>query len=114
MPQSAGSAPSPIKGLAARAAAGDHQNCAVKFNLAERPISLEEAGRRYGSPYGALATFEVPAVDTPLEALDASRGYLDLRPLEVRRALPPRVLGGVRAPVRGLRRLRMLVAEVPL
>ena len=42
----------------ARAAAGDHQNCAVRFNLAERPISLEAAGQRYGPPYGALATFE--------------------------------------------------------
>jgi hypothetical protein len=26
----------------ARNAAGDHQNCAIKFNLSERPISLEE------------------------------------------------------------------------
>jgi anti-sigma factor RsiW len=42
----------------ARVAAGDHQNCAVRFNLAERPISLEAAGQRYGPPYGALATFE--------------------------------------------------------
>jgi hypothetical protein len=28
-------------------AAGDHQNCAIKFNLRERPIPLEEAARRY-------------------------------------------------------------------
>ena len=54
----------------AREAAGDHQNCAVKFNLAERPIPLEEAGRRYGAPYAALATFEPPAVDGPLEMLE--------------------------------------------
>ena len=54
----------------AREAAGDHQNCAVKFNLAERPIPLEEAGRRYGAPYAALATFEPPAVDGPLELLE--------------------------------------------
>ena len=54
----------------ARDAAGDHQNCAVKFNLAERPIPLEEAGRRYGAPYAALATFEPPAVDGPLELLE--------------------------------------------
>jgi anti-sigma factor RsiW len=47
----------------ARAAAGDHQNCAVRFNLAERPISLEAAGQRYGPPYGALATFEPGALD---------------------------------------------------
>src|SRR3954447_11189951 len=42
----------------ARAAAGDHQNCAVKFNLTEQPIPLEEAGRRFGAPYTSLATFE--------------------------------------------------------
>jgi anti-sigma factor RsiW len=51
-------------------AAGDHQNCAVKFNLAERPIRLEDAGRRYGAPYAALATFEPPAVNEPLEILE--------------------------------------------
>jgi hypothetical protein len=56
--------------LLARAAAGDHQNCAVTFNLAERPIPLEEAERRYGAPYGSLATFELPAVDGPLEVLE--------------------------------------------
>ena len=54
----------------ARQAAGDHQNCAIKFNLAERPIRLEDAGRRYGGPYAALATFEPPAVDGSLEILD--------------------------------------------
>ena len=57
-------------GALAREAAGDHQNCAVKFNLAERPIPLEEAGRRYGAPYAALATFELPAVDGSLEMLE--------------------------------------------
>ena len=55
----------------AREAAGDHQNCAVKFTLAERPIGLEDAGRRYGAPYGALATFEAPpVVDGPLQLLE--------------------------------------------
>jgi anti-sigma factor RsiW len=54
----------------AREAAGDHQNCAVKFRLAERPIPLDEAGRRYGAPYAALATFVVPAGDGPLEVLE--------------------------------------------
>jgi anti-sigma factor RsiW len=57
-------------GALAREAAGDHQNCAVKFTLAERPIELEEAGRRYGAPYAALATFEPPAVDGSLEMLE--------------------------------------------
>jgi hypothetical protein len=56
--------------MLARAAAGDHQNCAVKFNLAERPIPLDEAGRRYGAPYTALATFTLPALDGPVEPLD--------------------------------------------
>ena len=51
----------------ARQAAGDHQNCAVTFSLAERPIPLEDAGLRYGGPYAALATFEPVAVDGPLE-----------------------------------------------
>ena len=35
-------------------AAGDHQNCAVKFALAERPISLEEAASRYDPAYARL------------------------------------------------------------
>jgi hypothetical protein len=54
----------------AREAAGDHQNCAVNFRLAERPMALVDAGRRYGAPYGALATFEFPVVDGPLELLE--------------------------------------------
>lgn len=29
-------------------AVGDHKNCAVKFNLKERPITLNEAAKRYG------------------------------------------------------------------
>ncbi len=56
--------------MLAREASGDHLNCAVKFNLAERPIRLEEAGRRYGAPYAALATFEPPVVDGSLELLE--------------------------------------------
>jgi anti-sigma factor RsiW len=54
----------------AREAAGDHQNCAVTFRLAERPILLDDAGRRYGAPYAALATFEPPAVAGGLEMLE--------------------------------------------
>ena len=54
----------------AREAAGDHQNCAVKFTLAERPISLDVARSRYGAPYGALSTFVPPAVDGTLEMLE--------------------------------------------
>jgi len=40
----------------ARAAVGDHRNCALQFLLAERPISLEEAAQRYGAAYRVLAT----------------------------------------------------------
>jgi hypothetical protein len=54
----------------AQVAAGDHQNCAITFNLAERPIPLEDAGRRYGDPYTALATFEVPAIGEPVETIE--------------------------------------------
>src|SRR5258707_854934 len=38
----------------ARAAVGDHLNCALHFRLAERPIELEEAAHRYGSVYRVL------------------------------------------------------------
>jgi hypothetical protein len=54
----------------ARIAAGDHQNCAITFNLAERPVSLLEAGQRYGEPYKALASFQLPPTDTLLEPLE--------------------------------------------
>jgi anti-sigma factor RsiW len=54
----------------ARAAAGDHQNCAITFALTERPIPLEEAGRRYGAPYVQLASFELPAFDQRADTLD--------------------------------------------
>lgn len=54
----------------AREAAGDHQNCAVTFNLAERPIPMETAGRLYGAPYTALATFEANTADGPLQIVE--------------------------------------------
>jgi anti-sigma factor RsiW len=54
----------------ARLAAGDHQNCAIRFNLAERPIPLEEAGRRYGAPYLQLASFRVPTLDDRTDIVD--------------------------------------------
>jgi anti-sigma factor RsiW len=37
-------------------AAGDHQNCAVKFALKEKPITLEEAAARYDPAYSRLRT----------------------------------------------------------
>jgi len=33
---------------------GDHRNCAVKFNLPEKPLELEAAARKYHSAYVAL------------------------------------------------------------
>jgi anti-sigma factor RsiW len=51
-------------------AAGDHQNCAIKFNLAERPIALEEAARLYGMPYGQMAAFQIPAVQPVAATLE--------------------------------------------
>jgi hypothetical protein len=55
------------------AAVGDHRFCAVAFKLAERPISLEEAARRYGSFNSRLETVE-PSTTTlpggPLEVLE--------------------------------------------
>ncbi len=41
----------------ARAAAGDHQNCAVRFTLQERPLSLAEAAQRFDAAYASLRTF---------------------------------------------------------
>ena len=48
----------------ARAAVGDHRNCALEFKLAEAPIPLEEAARRYGVPYRVLETVPSPEVQT--------------------------------------------------
>jgi hypothetical protein len=38
------------------AAAGDHRDCAIKFNLAEDPIDLEEAGRKFDPAFINLAS----------------------------------------------------------
>jgi predicted anti-sigma-YlaC factor YlaD len=51
-------------GALARAAAGDHRNCALQFRLAERPITLEEAARRYGDVYRVLETLPPRDVST--------------------------------------------------
>lgn len=37
------------------AALGDHQHCAIKYNLPEEPIDLNEAGRKYDAAYVDLA-----------------------------------------------------------
>jgi len=55
------------------AAVGDHRFCAVTFKLAEAPISLEEAARRYGTFNSLLQTVE-PSTTTlsggPLQVLE--------------------------------------------
>jgi anti-sigma factor RsiW len=47
-------------------AVGDHRNCAVRFRLAERPIPLEEAERRYAAWYGRL--LDTPPAEVALSA----------------------------------------------
>lgn len=54
-------------------AVGDHQNCALKFRLSEHPITLEEAGRRYGGAFRALESVEpstTPLLAGPLRVLE--------------------------------------------
>ena len=41
-------------GALAHAAVGDHLNCALHFQLAEKPISLDDAASRYGPEYLVL------------------------------------------------------------
>lgn len=52
--------------LLARAAVGDHRNCALRFRLSERPISLADAAERYGAWYRVLE--RVPPEDIPTAA----------------------------------------------
>jgi anti-sigma factor RsiW len=47
--------------LVARDAVGDHQNCAIQFRLAEKPISLEDAAARYDRSFRLLQ--ETPSDD---------------------------------------------------
>jgi hypothetical protein len=49
----------------AYAAVGDHRNCAVKFRLAERPISLDDAARQYGALYAVMRELPPAEVPTP-------------------------------------------------
>ena len=51
----------------ARDAAGDHRDCAVRFKLAEKPISLDDAAGRYGAAFARLR-------DAPPEQLIAAAG----------------------------------------
>jgi hypothetical protein len=42
----------------ARLAVGDHENCALTFRLAERPITLEQAAQEYDASFRSLQTVE--------------------------------------------------------
>lgn len=54
-------------GALARAAVGDHRDCALQFRLAEKPITLEEAARRYGdAAYRSLE--KVPSTNVMTKA----------------------------------------------
>jgi len=53
-------------GVLARAAVGDHRNCALQFRLSEMPISLEEAAQRYGAAYRVLEHLPPDDVPTPV------------------------------------------------
>ena len=48
----------------ARAAVGDHLNCALHFRLAEKPITLEDAARRYDVVYRVLENLPPDDVTT--------------------------------------------------
>jgi hypothetical protein len=48
----------------ARAAVGDHRDCALQFKLAEKPISLGEAAGRYGARFRALERLPASEVIT--------------------------------------------------
>jgi anti-sigma factor RsiW len=63
-------------------AVGDHRFCALTFKLAERPISLAEAARRFGGVYASLASVEPSTTALsggPLEILDRHSCVLDGR-----------------------------------
>jgi hypothetical protein len=45
-------------------AVGDHQNCAVKYRLARKPIPLEEAARQFDSAYRLLLTAPPDEIST--------------------------------------------------
>ena len=59
-------------GLAAlaRLAVGDHQNCALTFRLAERPITLEQAAQEYDAAFRSLQTVEPLTTALPGGPLD--------------------------------------------
>lgn len=57
-----------VKTELARDAAGDHRDCAIHFRLAEKPIDLEVAGRKYDSVYINLTKAVLSQGSIPLDA----------------------------------------------
>jgi hypothetical protein len=55
-----------------RDAVGDHRNCALKFQLSEKPITLAEAAARYGPVYARLQ-------EVPQELVSTDAGPLRVR-----------------------------------
>ena len=54
-------------------AMGDHKNCAVKFNLKERPITLDEAAKKYGPVNKDIDKAVFQAAKTAFDDKPASR-----------------------------------------
>lgn len=54
----------------AHLAAGDHQNCALKFMLPERPITLTEAAQRFDAAFGPLERVTFPATTAGNHAIE--------------------------------------------
>ena len=54
-------------------AVGDHKNCAVKFNLAEHPISLDEAAKKFGAVNKDIDKAVFEAAKTAFDDKPASR-----------------------------------------
>lgn len=58
-----------VKTDLAKSAVGDHRDCAIKFRLAEKPIDLEVAGRKYDRVYINLTKAVLSEQgDAPLDA----------------------------------------------
>ena len=55
-----------------QAAIGDHENCAVKFRLAEDPITLEEAAAKFGSYNKDLDKVVIAAISRQNPAAETS------------------------------------------
>jgi len=57
-----------VKTELAKSAVGDHRDCAIHFRLAEKPIDLEVAGRRYDPVYINLTKAVLSQGSIPLDA----------------------------------------------